>query len=424
MRERRLFFTTICLTMSFAVTNLNGQAVTLGTWLQEDQAGIHEVTGSGDTFTATVGVIPNLSDGFGERNANRQRVFQLFSEAIDFAAEGDQVLLDFDVTFAGPIKDLDSDFRVSLVDTSTNQGIYPISWDTGTRSGTYSRSRFVDNLDGNGGGADGFDPWGGVLNDAVNGNDNLPAGATGAAPTENNGATALGLVDGNTVSYSIVMTRGAGDSFTFSRIATEQDGDVIYEELISDPYGMVLGNGPDNDGFASVRGTAINSFDGIAFGIFDDDPFNDYTGDHSYTVSNISVSTPFVPSLGDFDADGDVDGDDVNFFIGNLGQPATGELAQLDLDGDGDVTLADHNLHVTTLVTTSNGVTGALLGDVNLDGSVNVLGDGFALVGNLSQSSTSRAEGDLNADGTVNVLGDGFLLVGQLGQSNNPASAP
>ena len=95
-------------------------------------------------------------------------------------------------------------------------------------------------------------------------------------------------------------------------------------------------------------------------------------------------------------------------------------MAQLDLDTDGEVTLADHNLHVTTLVTTSNGVTGTPLGDVNLDGSVDVLGDGFALIGGLGQSVTSRAQGDLNADGIVNVLGDAFILIGDLGNSNEP----
>ena len=104
-------------------------------------------------------------------------------------------------------------------------------------------------------------------------------------------------------------------------------------------------------------------------------------------------------SAGDFDGDGEVNGDDVNLFIGNLDQPATGDLAQLDLDGDGDVTIADHNLLVTTLVMTSNGVTGALLGDINLDGTVDVLNDAFILVGSLGQSVTSRAQGDLNADG-------------------------
>ncbi|MDA8563951.1 PQQ-binding-like beta-propeller repeat protein [Mariniblastus sp.] len=121
---------------------------------------------------------------------------------------------------------------------------------------------------------------------------------------------------------------------------------------------------------------------------------------------------------GDFDADGDVDGDDVDFYIGNLDQPATGELAQLDLDGDGEVTLADHDLFVTTLVVTFNGITGALLGDVDLDGEVDVLSDAFALVGSLGMSVTSRSQGDLNADGTVDVLNDAFRLIADLGQSN------
>ena len=127
-----------------------------------------------------------------------------------------------------------------------------------------------------------------------------------------------------------------------------------------------------------------------------------------------------VEGEGDFDLDGDVDGGDVDFYIGSLGQPATGELAILDLDADGQITLADHNLHVSTLVTTSNGVTGALLGDVNLDGSVDVLGDGFDLIGSLGQSVPSRAQGDLNADGFVTVLGDAFILVADLGNSNSP----
>ncbi len=128
----------------------------------------------------------------------------------------------------------------------------------------------------------------------------------------------------------------------------------------------------------------------------------------------------FPPVLGDFDADGDVDGDDVDFYIGNLDQPAMQDLSQLDLNGDGDVTIADHDSHVTTFVVTSNGVTGALLGDVNLDGPVDVLIDAFALVQNLGLSVTSRSQGDLNADGVVDVLGDAFILIFHLGQSNAP----
>ena len=123
---------------------------------------------------------------------------------------------------------------------------------------------------------------------------------------------------------------------------------------------------------------------------------------------------------GDFDFDGDVDDDDVDLYIGNIDQPASGSIEQLDLDGDGNVTIADHDLHVTTLVATSNGITGALLGDVNLDGTVDILLDAFTLIESLGQTSAGRAQGDLNADGVVDILNDAFILIGQLGQSNDP----
>ena len=141
-------------------------------------------------------------------------------------------------------------------------------------------------------------------------------------------------------------------------------------------------------------------------------------GSEGNIVLNGTLIELSEPVLGDFNADGDVDGDDVDFYIGNLNQPATGDLAQLDLNADDQVTIDDHNLHVTTLVQTSNGFVGALLGDINLDGEVDVLGDGVTLLRNLGQSATSRSLGDLNANGFVNVLGDAFILIGQLGQSN------
>ncbi len=124
----------------------------------------------------------------------------------------------------------------------------------------------------------------------------------------------------------------------------------------------------------------------------------------------------FAP--GDFDQDGDVDLDDLDQFNGNLDSPATGALVSLDLDGDGTVGANDFQQHYEQLVETANGQKGTFAGDVNLDGTVNVLGDAFALVGNLNNPASSWAEGDLNADGTVNVLGDAFLLVGNLGNSN------
>lgn len=122
---------------------------------------------------------------------------------------------------------------------------------------------------------------------------------------------------------------------------------------------------------------------------------------------------------GDFDNDGDVDADDIDFYSGNLGVAATGALEQLDLNDDGMVTIADHDLHVSTLVETSNGQVGTFLGDINLDGKVDVLGDAFTLVGNLNSAGPySYGLGDLNGDQRVDVLGDAFLLVGNLGESN------
>lgn len=127
---------------------------------------------------------------------------------------------------------------------------------------------------------------------------------------------------------------------------------------------------------------------------------------------------------GDFDDDNDVDIVDVDFYVGNIGSAATGELAQLDLSGDGQILFADLETHVTACVQTSNGQTGTFLGDLNLDGAVNVLGDAFILVGSLGGSATSYGQGDIDLDGTVDVLRDAFILVGNLGSSNAPSNAP
>ena len=103
------------------------------------------------------------------------------------------------------------------------------------------------------------------------------------------------------------------------------------------------------------------------------------TGTYELFVSQFNGEVA-SDSVGDFDNDGDVDIDDVDFYVGNIGSPATGLLAQLDMNTDGQITSADLDAHLTNLVQTSNGQTGALLGDLNLDGSVNVLGDAFILI--------------------------------------------
>ena len=146
-------------------------------------------------------------------------------------------------------------------------------------------------------------------------------------------------------------------------------------------------------------------------------------GDLLNGFANLSFFFSVVNGVlpGDFEPDGDVDPDDVDFYSGNLDQAATGALAQLDLDGDGMVTLADHDFHIENLLQISGDRVGTLVGDVNLDGTVNVLGDGFVLVGSLGETSgVGYATGDLNADGVVDVLGDAFRLVANLGSSVDP----
>ena len=74
------------------------------------------------------------------------------------------------------------------------------------------------------------------------------------------------------------------------------------------------------------------------------------------------------------------------------------------------------------MIETSNGVVGTFPGDLNCDGTVDVLSDAFSLVANLGGFSTSYAQGDINFSGTVDVLGDAFALIANLGRTNNPAS--
>ncbi len=173
-------------------------------------------------------------------------------------------------------------------------------------------------------------------------------------------------------------------------------------------------------GFASMDDLAILEtqfgstewkFDLDANGIVDQ-------ADSDFFVANFL----FTPSLGDFNEDGIVNIADIDFYSGNLGLTSAdaGFDARLDFDSDGVIGLEDHDFHVSQFVETSNGVTGALLGDMNLDGTVDVLSDAAALVNRLNGADPfSFATGDLNADQRVDVLGDAAILVQNLGQSTN-----
>ena len=124
--------------------------------------------------------------------------------------------------------------------------------------------------------------------------------------------------------------------------------------------------------------------------------------------------------VGDFDGDNDVDIDDIDFYAGNIGSQAAGELALLDLNGDGQITTADLQTHIETHVQTSNGQTGTFLGDFDLNGTVDVINDAFVLIGNLGDVVSSYASGDANLDRTVDVIEDAFILIDNLGRTNLP----
>ena len=124
--------------------------------------------------------------------------------------------------------------------------------------------------------------------------------------------------------------------------------------------------------------------------------------------------------LGDFDKDGDVDTNDVDFYAGNLGSEPSGDLSKLDLNNDGQITLADHNELVTKHLRTLDSKAGTVIGDLNLDGTVDVLNDIFVLISNLGTvggDKTSYAQGDINADQQIDVLNDAFGLISVLSTS-------
>ena len=90
----------------------------------------------------------------------------------------------------------------------------------------------------------------------------------------------------------------------------------------------------------------------------------------------------------------------------------------MDLVADGTIDSADFEFLVEELVETTNGQVGTFLGDFDCNGTVDVLGDAFILVGSLGQPTASYSEGDADLNGTVDVLGDAFVLVGNLGSTN------
>ena len=217
---------------------------------------------------------------------------------------------------------------------------------------------------------------------------------------------AIDLMSGTSFITDAQNDDTSDDYATFTGLTTDGAGNLTI---------LMTGEAAESDPAFDENGEPVLDGDGEPVG-------NGNSSANQVIISAITLTamTPGTGGLtGDFDGSGVVDCDDLDSFVGNLDQAAAGALAQLDLTGDGQVTIDDANLHITTMVATTNGQVGTFPGDLNCDGTVNVLGDAFPLVGSLGNAVTSYAQGDINFDGTVNVLGDAFILVANLGNSNN-----
>ncbi len=127
------------------------------------------------------------------------------------------------------------------------------------------------------------------------------------------------------------------------------------------------------------------------------------------TMDNTDFYSLMTSKPGDFDADGDIDADDIDAI--SLAVLTGSTLGVYDLNGDGSVNALDRELLIFSLVDTTLGIgTGTMPGDFNLDGTVGILdlgalGDGY-------NQSLGWADGDANGDGMV-----GILDLGQLGDN-------
>ncbi|MDA8563274.1 hypothetical protein N9L06_02355 [Mariniblastus sp.] len=172
------------------------------------------------------------------------------------------------------------------------------------------------------------------------------------------------------------------------------------------------------DGTFNITGLSFAAGDTISFVVGNN---GNIGGDESALQAAISVDSDGSTALaGDFDGNGAVECADLDGFINNIDQPASGDLVALDIDGNGTITDSDADTVIRMLVQTSNGRVGTFPGDFNCDGTVDVLNDAFALVANLNDSVTSYAQGDVDFDGEVTVLGDAFVLVANLNNTNEP----
>ena len=243
-----------------------------------------------------------------------------------------------------------------------------------------------------------------------------PTPAVGDDRAQTPGATEASLNDG----YTFVARYSPTDiTYTVSNITTTNETGSEPDQATSFTFSL-------SDAAAADPALSIALDDYVAnYSTIVGDSFAYFShqnsgGGTSSTFSNfeIAVTTVATDLLGDFNLDDVVDCADLDGYIGNIGEAADGPLVALDIDGNGTLDASDADTHITTLIETSNGAVGTFAGDLNCDGTVDVLGDAFALVASLGSAVTMYSQGDINFDGEVDVLGDAFELIANLGMSN------
>ena len=135
--------------------------------------------------------------------------------------------------------------------------------------------------------------------------------------------TSISSLDGSNYRFEDIapLTLDAGTTYT---VAAFTSGPQFDPEVVNPDGGIVFG-----DGFAFNR-LRQDLTNGLQFPSQsgEDGATQLFFLSANFRYSNVA---PEPPLTGDFDADGDVDALDIDFYAGNLGLPATGDLAMLCL---------------------------------------------------------------------------------------------
>lgn len=278
------------------------------------------------------------------------RVYQEFN-AVDLSQVGQKIEARFDVKFTAVPDVNDSDFRFAFGDRSTNQGMVMLMLDLGPANGTSGRMRYDSSLtDGSTefvpGDYSGFMSAGGTIGDASGDTTPGPGGGLEDTVTTHSFVVTLERVERNIDSdFDLVgdmVVNGLYGAVTWTSDAPDSEPYFIDFDLTADKD-FETGLGVYDDELFTERGR-INQIDALGFNLFDNEPFydpSDESRDGGYTISNFVLTYDDGKLGGDFDGDGDVDGDDYSAWADNFGVSSGASVAQGDANGDGRVDGAD-----------------------------------------------------------------------------------